>query len=326
MKKTTILIVIIILVIVALLAGRFYFSQQDMGLSNPYWNGMTQVSGDIRPLYNVSTLSDNGSGTTFLVLNPQDNFTAAESSVVRSFIESGGLVVVMDDYGAANSLLQNIDSPITLDQVPLCQDVDYHLRPSFPIITDITPSLVTSNVSSIVFDHPVSLNITGNASVIASTSRLGWLDLNDNGLLDKDEPSGIYPVAAQANYGKGELIVIGDPDVLINSMQDKGDNRVLVSNIVSTGIVYVDASHGQSIPPLASVLFTIKYNIFAQLSCVLAILLLAYVFYRRHDIARLIKVPEEKPEKQRDMKEAIIEHMKKTPMKPEQVEELKRKL
>lgn len=326
MKKTSILIVIIILVIVALLAGRFYFSQQDMGLSNPYWNGMSQVSGDIRPLYNVSALSDSGNGTTLLVLSPQDNFTAAESQIVRSFLERGGLVVVMDDYGAANSLLQNIDSPITLDQVPLCQDVDYYLRPSFPIIKDIMPSLLTENVSSIVFDHPVPLNITGNATVIASTSWLGWLDLNDNGLLDKDEPSGAYPVAAQANYGKGELIVIGDPDVLINSMQDKGDNRVLVSNILSTGIVYVDASHGQSVPPLASVLFTIKYNIFAQFSCVLAILLLAYVLYRRHDIARLIKVPEEKHEKPRDMKETIIEHMKKTPMKPEQVEELKRKL
>ena len=326
MKKITLLLVIIALVVLALLAGQFYFSQQDMGLSNPYWNGMSQVGGDIKPLYNVSALSGAGAGTTFLVLSPQENFTAAESSEVRSFMERGGITVVMDDYGDANSLLQNIGSPITLDQVPLCQDRDYYLTPSFPIITDINPSLVTANVSSIVFDHPVSLNVTGNVSVIASTSQLAWLDLNDNGLLDKNEPSGGYTVAAQANYSNGQLIVIGDPDILINSMQDKGDNRVLASDLVNTGIVYVDASHGQSVPMLAAMLFTIKYNIFAQLLCVLFILLLAYLYYRRHDIIGMIKMPEEKPEKPQDPKEAIIEHLKKTPMKREQVEEIKRRL
>lgn len=326
MKKINWLILVVALVILVLLSGQFYFSQHDFGLSNPYWNGLQHIGDGARPLYDLSALSGSGANVTLLVISPQSNYTVAESSAISSFMERGGNVIVMDDYGDANSLLYGIGSSVTLDQVPLCQDGDYYRRPSFPIINDIEPSSLTVNVSSLVCDHPVSLNITGDASIIASTSRLGWLDYNDNGLLDKDEPTGSYPVAASVSYGEGELTVIGDPDLLINSMQDKGDNRVLASNILASGVIYVDASHGQSIPPLAQVYFTIKYDLLAQLLCVFAIILLTYLFYRRNEIMKLIKRPEEKPEEPVDVKAAIIEHMKKTPLKQEQIQELKRKL
>jgi hypothetical protein len=326
MKKSTLAVIAVALVIVALLAGRFYLSQQDFGLSNPYWNGLLHLGDGARPLYSVSALSGLGANATLLVISPQVNYTAAESSDLSSFMERGGQIIVMDDYGYANSLLYSIGSPILIDRVPLCQDGDFYRRPSFPIINNIEPSSLTANVSTLVLDHPVSLNITGNASIIASTSRLGWLDYDDNGLLDKDEPTGSYPVAATVSYGNGRLTVISDPDLLINSMQDKGDNQVLASNILASGIVYADASHGQSIPPLAQAYYTIKYDMAAQLLCVFIILLLAYLFNRRSDIMTLIKRPSEKPVEPQDVKAAIIESMKKTPLKKEQIEELKRKL
>lgn len=323
MKKTTILIISVTLILLALLAGRFYLTQQDMGLSNPYWNGLLHLGGEIRPLYSIGDLSGSGTNITLLIINPQSNYTASESAVITSFLDQGNHVVVMDDYGDANSLLAGIGSPITLNQVPLCQDVDFYLRPSFPILKNIGPSSVTTNVSSLVCDHPVSLNVTGNATIFASTSYFGWLDKNDNGLLDKDEPSGSYPVAAEVQYGAGMLTVIGDPDLLINSMQDKGDNQVLASNLLASGTVYVDAAHGQSVPPLAQAFYLIKYNPDAQLISILAIILLAYLYYRRND---LIKRPEEKPEKSKDAKAVIIEQMKHTPLRKDQIEELKRKL
>ncbi len=294
-----------------------------MGLSNPYWNGLFNIGGAIRPLYDVGTLSGSEANTTLLVINPRSNYTTSESAVIRSFLDTGHHVVVMDDYGDANSLLAGIGSPITLDQVPLCQDVDYYLRPSFPVLKNIEISSVTVNVSSLVCDHPVSLNVTGNATIIAATSDFGWLDKNDNGLLDKDEPSGSYPVIAEVPYGAGILTVIGDPDLLINSMQDKGDNRVLVSNLLASGPVYVDAAHGQSVPPLAQAFYMIKYDLASQLICVVGIVLLAYLYYRRNDV---IKMPEEKPEATRDKKAVIIEQMKRTPLKRDQIEEIKRKL
>ncbi len=326
MKKITMLIIVIAVIILALVAGRFYLTQSDMGLSNPYWNGLYHMSGETRPLYDTGELSGYGANTTLLVINPQTNYTASESGAVMSFLSRGGQVVVMDDYGNANSLLSGIGSPIMLNQVPLCQDVDFYLRPSLPVIKNITSSSMTANVSSLVCDHPVSLNLTSNATPLASTTNFGWLDYNDNGLLDKTEPSGIYTVAAEASYGKGMLVVFGDPDLLINSMQDKGDNAVLASNILASGTVYVDVGHGQSIPPLEQLYYLAKFNVLAQLACVLAILLLAGLYYLRNDLYRLVRKPEEKSEEPVDTKAAIIERLKKTPLTKEQIEELKRKL
>ncbi len=326
MKKVTMFVVVVAFVILALLAGRFYLTQQDLGLSNPYWDGLSQLGGDARPLYDMNALAGLGENDTLLVISPTSNFTALESSSVSSFMGRGGSVVVMDDYGDSNSLLEVIDSPIQLNQVPLCQDVDFYLRPSFPVIKNIEPSDLTRNVSSLVCDHPVSLNVTGNVSVIASTSDLGWLDYNDNGLMDKDEPSGSYTVAAEVSYGRGMLTVIGDPDILINSMQDRGDNKVLASNILSSGTVYVDAAHGQSIPFLAQAYYLIKYDLIAQFICVLAIVLLAFIYYRRNDVVNILYKHKETSEEPVDAKAVIIESMMKTPLRKEQIEELKRKL
>lgn len=326
MKKTSILILVIAVFLLALVAGRFYLTQQDMGLSNPYWNGLYHLSGDTRPLYDIGSLSGSGANTTLLVISPRSNYTVPECAAIESFMVRGGSVVVMDDYGNANSLLSGMGSPILLNQVPLCQDIDFYMRPSFPILKDIMPSPMTANVSSLVCDHPVSLSLTSNATPLASTTNFGWLDYNDNGLLDKNEPTGIYPVAAEARYGRGMLTVIGDPDILINSMQDKGDDSVLASNIPMSGVIYVDAAHGQSIPPLAQLYYLVKFNLVAQLACVLAIMLLAYLYYKRHDLYRLVRTPGEKSGDQVDVKAAIIERLKKTPLTKEQIEELKRKL
>ena len=326
MKKSVLLIVAVALAFLMLLAGRFYFTQQDFGLSNPYWNGLFQIGSETRPVYDIGALSGIGPGATFLVISPQSDYTEPEASAISSFLRRGGHVVVMDDYGDSNSLLLAIGSPVTLDQVPLCQNVDYYQVPSFPVIKNINNSSLMENVSSLVFDHPVSLNVTGDADIIASTSDRGWLDYNDNGMIDKAEHTGRYPVAAEIGYGSGMLTVIGDPDLLINSMQDQGDNKVLASNILASGTVYVDMAHGQAMPPIAQAYYLIKYDLIAQLLCVLAILLIAYVYYRRNDVARLLHKREESRVEPVDAKAVIIESMKKTPLSNDQIEEFKRKL
>lgn len=326
MKKATAVVVVSTAVILVLLAGQLYISSHDLGLSNPYWNGLSHYSNEVRPIYDMNKLSSVGPGGVLLILGPQANFTVEDCSAIASFMERGGEVVVMDDYGSGNSLLQGINAPIRLCQVPLCQDGDFYRRPSFPVIKDIVRSGIMHNVSSLVFDHPVSLNLTGNASAIASTSQLGWLDYNDDDLIDYNESTGSYPLAAQAGYGNGELIVIGDPDLLINGMLDQGDNQQLAVNLLQSGTIYADVSGGQTMPPLAQAYYTVKYSLPAQVLCMLAIFLLAYIYYRRNEIMHIFYKAEERHEEPTDIKAAIIEQMKKTPLKKEQIEELKKKL
>ncbi len=149
-------------------------------------------------------------------------------------------------------------SPISLCAVPLCQDVDYYRSPALPLVKDIGNDTITRDVGVLAFNHPVPLNLTGDAQPLAVTSSRGWLDGNDNATLDDDETFGTYTLVARASYGRGELIVAGDADLLTNGLLKKGDNGVLLRNIMESGTVFVDTGHGQQVPPLASLFFALQ--------------------------------------------------------------------
>lgn len=328
MKVTNILLLIVILVVVVLLIGRFDFSEGDFNMYNPAWNGMTQFSGNhsIGQIGAISDLSAAGENTTLLIVGPTKNFTAGESAQVGAFMQRGGLVVVMDDFGTANSLLFSLNSSVTLNQLPLCDDNSYYKQYSFPIITDIVQTDLTSNVNELVLNHPSTLKVKGNATILASTSNLGWIDKNANLWIDGEESYGKYPVIASAHFGKGKLVVISDPDVIVNVMLDKGNNSVFASDILKSGVVYVDMSHGQKVPPMATAFYIIKYDQVAQVLCSLLVFLAGLAVYRRKTLrSTILDDRETNPEV--DRKRAIIDFMKaKLPVKENDIKELDKKL
>jgi hypothetical protein len=182
---------------------------------------------------------------------------------------------VTDDYGTAGTLLANLSPPISLCPAPLCQDGDYYRSPALPLVKGIASEAITRDVGVLAFNHPVPLNPTGDAQPLAVTSSRGWLDGNDNAALDGDEAFGNYTLVARASYGSGELIVAGDADLLTNGLMKKGDNGVLLRNIMESGTVFVDTGHGQQVPPLTGLYFAPRRDIVVQALCVIAIMVLA---------------------------------------------------
>lgn len=319
MRKAPLLIVLVAVLILFLIVGRFYLSEADFSLQNPSWNGMSDLSPDsnVHPLYNTSDLSSLGYGDTLLVISPMSNYTADESTQVLSFLHRGGKVVVMDDFGSANSLLGGIGSPITIDRALLCQYDDFYVNQSFPIISNFSMSAYTTNVSRLVLNHPASLNVTGDAHVLATSTSQAWIDRDDNGRLDTNERMGVYPVIARASYDNGELLVVSDPDIYINSMIDKGDNGVFMSNILK-GAVWVDASHGRDITPVGALYYLARNDLITQLLVILLVFVVALLYVKRRDIIRQLSwrgdrglkdararnnVPTELPGKEKDNKE-----------------------
>ncbi len=290
MKRSTLLVIVVCLLAMAVLAARFFLSEDDFSMTNFSWNGLSTLAGEAgaRPLYNISGLSDRGSGDTLLILGPTSNYTYDESIQVLSFLRRGGTVVVMDDFGSSNSLLYAISSPISIYPVPLCDYESYHVNMTFPIVSDISEMPFTKNVSSIVLNHPAVLNVTGDARIIASTSRYAWLDFNHDSTLDSGERMGTYPVAAICDYGNGKLIVFSDADLFINGMLDKGDNHALLQQLLA-GSVWLDVSHGHGMTPLGSIYFMLRYDVAAQLSVLAIIVMLTLAVIFKGQIRRMIK-------------------------------------
>jgi hypothetical protein len=68
------------------------------------------------------------------------------------------------------------------------------------------------------------------------------LDENQNGEWDEGEPKGPLPIIANFKIGKGELVLISDPSILINSMLGMDNNQQFLENIAQ-GQVFIDQSH-----------------------------------------------------------------------------------
>jgi hypothetical protein len=308
---------------VLLVAGSFFLSAETLSPANPSWDGISSLGLGARPLYDFSELQP-GSGGTLVIVGPSVNYTAGEAGLVSGFMLRGGRVVVMDDYGTANSLLRAMGSPVEIGRVPLCQDMDYYRRPALPVIEDIVDGGVTAGVRSLALNHPVALATSGDARALARTSGLGWLDPDDDGRIDGNETFGAYPVIAHYSYGNGELVVAGDADLLINGMLDRGDNGVLLSNILAGEPVYLDVAHGQRLPPLAGLYYTVKYNIGAQIICALAIVGAGCAFAAR---ARLLKGRgKDESTQEADSRRPLLATMRKLPLSKREIEELDKKL
>jgi hypothetical protein len=281
------------------------------------------MTADTRPLYSFDQMSWDTGNSTLLIVGPTVNYTQVDAAYVRAFLEHGGHVVVMDDFGTANSLLQDIGAPIVVQHTALCQDLEYYKKPAFPIVRQVANSSLTVNVSELVFNHPAPLEVTEGAEVLARTTIMGWLDADGSGSINGNETFGSYPLIARASYGRGELFVVGDADLAINAMQDQGDDGVLMGNVLRSGMVYLDVAHGQQVPPLASLYYTIKYNIVAQIVFALLIFILGYAYVARRRILR----PREPEQPPADGKGALIATMEaRLPLSDREIAELKKKL
>ncbi|OPY26719.1 MAG: hypothetical protein A4E28_02345 [Methanocella sp. PtaU1.Bin125] len=329
MRMGTKIIMGVALVALLLIAGRLFLSEASFSPANPSWDGVSAVmQGIVRPLYGFGGLADAGAGDTLLIVGPSAGYPAEDVAYVRAFLERGGRLAVMDDFGTAGGLLHDIGSPITILQTPLCQDMDYYKKPAFPVVREIGGSSLTANVSELVFNHPAPLQVEGDAEVLARTTVMGWLDPNGNGVIDGAEQFGSYPLVARADYGSGELFVAGDADLAINSMQGLGDNRALLSNLPGAGTVYLDVAHGQQVPPLAGLYYTIKYNIIAQILIVLLTFGLGLAYLARGRIFGKREVAGQEPERDtKDARSALIAGMKeRLPLSDREIEEIDRKL
>ena len=106
-------------VLVGLLAGILgvaaltvvYPPLDDLYLENPFWNGLSEVYRELKP----GRIRDAGGfytldagNSTVLMLGPSSGFSGEDVVAVRDYLEHGGLVVLCDDFGSGNQLLEGL--------------------------------------------------------------------------------------------------------------------------------------------------------------------------------------------------------------------------
>jgi hypothetical protein len=235
---------------VLMLSVGYYWPIQDAYHPlNQDWNGCSRIAGIAanatlllsydKPLPNSTSL--------LAIIGPSVNFTERESSDIGKFLDNGGVVLLADDFGTGNSLLEGLNVSARFSNQPLADLYYYSKNPDFPIITDFSPSPATGNLSAIVLDRPSYISTGNSSSVtkIGSSSPFSFIDPSGNERPSANETINSYTVLATVKIGSGLLLLVADPSMFINDMIGLYDNMRLFQNAVkmSDGSVIFDTAH-----------------------------------------------------------------------------------
>ncbi len=210
----------------------------DFRPDNPYWNGLSRFVSLFNPTsiedFGVISRVSNPKNSVLMIIGPSKSFTAEEISYVRNFLVRGGVVVVADDFGSSNVLLEGLGVNVRLSTELL-------VDPLFKERSGIMPR-VECDGFELVFNY-ATVVVGSGFKVLASSSSFSFLDSNCNFKWDEGEIKGPFPVIVELAFGDGKLIVVSDSSFLINSMIGFEGNLDFVASIISGKTVLLDVSH-----------------------------------------------------------------------------------
>lgn len=234
-----------VLIIVLILTVWFFPSNDDFRLDNPFWNGAGNIRAeyDVQPLDSLEELPSSPKGATLLLI-PYLSSIASELHYLEVFVSRGGRLILADDYGHGNEILEHLGLEARFSGETLLDPLVNYKNKYFPKIIHLQADPLTDGADDLVFNHATILSNVSDDIVLAMSSPFSFVDHNGDGTRQSPEPTGPLPVVSRHQFGNGEIILISDPSIFINSMDNIAGNEEFIQNIAATAsTLYLDQSH-----------------------------------------------------------------------------------
>jgi hypothetical protein len=220
-------------------------SIQDFMASNASWDGLVDFSAHYNAIQldSLDALS-NPTNAGLLISIPNLGYNNHDLDQIKQYVEAGNTLVLMDDSGYGNDILQYLGVSPRFNHSPLLDPLFCYKNQYFPRITDFSSFLTNGGINSIVLNHATCIDNVLPSQYLAWSSSSSFIDLDQNGSQDDSEPQGPLVVAARVKAGLGTIYLISDPSLIINSMEEQDNNSQFVSFLIGdSGSVLVDRSH-----------------------------------------------------------------------------------
>jgi hypothetical protein len=204
-------------------------SVDPYSLDNPFWNGLSTASKELKLSYTtVNDLSSLGNNSVVFVVGPSRQPSDYEIEALKNYVYSGGYLILMDEYGYINNLTKSLGLNVSITGELLRDPLYYWRSSAFPIVN----AFVGNTSFKVYLNYASTISHSGGIT-LASSSYFSYLDLNNSGTHESNEPSGKMDVVVlYNNVGRGKVLIFSDSDVLINSMINQGDNLFLVKRLI----------------------------------------------------------------------------------------------
>jgi hypothetical protein len=252
-------------------------SDADFSIYNTGWNGCSEIgknvyeTGSFLPTIDLTasseemvvhnSLSELPGGldevsSCIFIIGPGTDFDDDEGKFIDGFLNKGGLVLLADDIGSGNDLLSKLDTSTRITGRTML-DLAYMKNSSFSVTTEFSDHPINNDLTMLLMNHPSTVAPSNDARIIINSSKTAWLSLDGNDRWDDGEPLGPFPLLSIENYGRGTLIVLSEPSLLINNMNDdkRMDNGIFVRNLIEfmtdgRNTTIIDESHRDLTDPV----------------------------------------------------------------------------
>ncbi|PKL55578.1 MAG: DUF4350 domain-containing protein [Methanomicrobiales archaeon HGW-Methanomicrobiales-6] len=260
--------------LVLLLAGGAVYAHattttEEYSRYNVGWNGTSNLAAE-----EVRTLHDLPPGATLLILAPDRPFTAGEVGYLRTFLDSGGRVLIADEDGNANPLLADLGSAIRVRPGNLSSLSRDHTDPGLFNVRVVGNTTLFAGIETVRVNRPAT--VTGGDPLL-ETAILSWDDTDGDGHVSGSETFRTAVVCAS----EGNLTVLGDPSLFVNAML--AENPEFINNLQP---VLIDAAHsrtGTTNPIINAIAWVRETPAAAAGLAGLAVLPVAWHFGRKRD-------------------------------------------
>jgi hypothetical protein len=233
MKTVNMLMITLAIILAASLAVVWlYPSAQDYMDGNTMWNGINRFSKE----FNV-TQEESLTGylkpyeKQTLVAIPYLAYSDADLAEIQKLIDNGGTLIIMDDFGYGNSILQYLGLNARFSNQILLDPLFAYKNQNMPKITNFSSGLKDAGITSLTLNHATAIEGVDANDILARSSEYSFLDTTLNGNLDTDEAKGPYAIAAAISLNKGTVVLIADPSLIINTMVNMADNNRFMTYI-----------------------------------------------------------------------------------------------
>ncbi len=223
-------------------------SVQDFMTANSLWNGVQDLSEEFgaTSIDSLTGLPSSPQGKALISI-PSLPYEEESLAEIQEFVALGGRLLLLDDRGQGNSLLEYLGLEARFSGIPLLDPLFCYRNQQLPKITDFAPEIEREGVEVVVFNHATVLTDVAESDVIAWSSAASFLDFDENDEWSPAEEKGLFPVAAKYHVGRGTVILVSDPSIIINSMIRRDDNRAFVNYLIGPetgqGDLLIDRQH-----------------------------------------------------------------------------------
>ena len=235
MRNSSLVITVIgIILVVSLLGILFYPSASDFMESNKAWNGINSFIKDFKAENSdsVVNISPDNQQQVFVSI-PYTDYSSEELERIGEFVSNGNLLLLLDDFGYGNSLLEHMEIEARFSNSLLLDPLFNYKNQYLPRITEFSTDVKETGIEAITLNHASTLINVGQSHIIALSSSASFEDVNRNGLQDEEEPSGPFTVAAEYDYGRGKVVLLSDPSITINTMVGYNNNYEFINHLIN---------------------------------------------------------------------------------------------